>query len=189
MDSTPVVIVNERFANKFFPGQNVLGKRIKPGFSADETGEKMREIVGVVGNVKHLALKNDDSPEMYLPRTQIPFGHRIAGRPEPVFRIPLHLTSAVRKELAAMDSYDSAHECPSLRRIHFAFFGTAALQRSTIVNLRRNGTFSHCHRDLRRHGLLGFAAHKRNRNSHGARRSAIGHLPARRWTSYDAGRH
>ena len=68
-------------------------------------------------------------------------------------------------------------------------FGTAALQRSTIVNLRRNGTFSHCHRDLRRHGLLGFAANKRNRNSHGARRSAIGHLPARRWTSYDAGRH
>ena len=103
MDSTPVVIVNERFANKFFPGQNVLGKRIKPGFSADETGEKMREIVGVVGNVKHLALKNDDSPEMYLPRTQIPLDivslvvrSRVSD--------PAALTSAVRKELAAMDS-------------------------------------------------------------------------------------
>ena len=33
----------------------------------------MREIVGVVGNVKHLSLKNEDSPEMYLPQTQIPF--------------------------------------------------------------------------------------------------------------------
>ena len=103
MDSTPVVIVNERFANKFFPGQNVLGKRIKPGFSADETGEKMREIVGVVGNVKHLSLKNDDSPEMYLPRTQIPLDivslvvrSRVSD--------PAALTSAVRKELAAMDS-------------------------------------------------------------------------------------
>ena len=102
MDSTPVVIVNERFANKFFPGQNVLGKRIKPGFSADETGEKMREIVGVVGNVKHLSLKNDDSPEMYLPRTQIPLDivslvvrSRVSD--------PAALTSAVRKELAAMD--------------------------------------------------------------------------------------
>ena len=103
MDSTPVVIVNERFANKFFPGQNVLGKRIKPGFSADETGEKMREIVGVVGNVKHLSLKNDDSPEMYLPRTQIPLDivslvvrTRVSD--------PAALTLAVRKELAAMDS-------------------------------------------------------------------------------------
>src|SRR5213076_2289121 len=71
-ESAPVVIVNERFANKYFPGQNVVGKRIKPGFSSDEGPEKMREIVGVVGNVKHLSLRNEDSPEMYLPQTQIP---------------------------------------------------------------------------------------------------------------------
>ena len=103
MDSTPVVIVNERFANKFFPGQNVLGKRIKPGFSADETGEKMREIVGVVGNVKHLALKNDDSPEMYLPRTQIPLDI-VSLVVRSSVSDPAALTSAVRKELAAMDS-------------------------------------------------------------------------------------
>ena len=103
MNSAPVVIVNERFANKFFPGQNVIGKRIKPGFSADDKGEKMREIVGLVGNVKHLSLKNDDSPEMYLPRTQIPFDivslvvrTRVSD--------PTALTSAIRNELAAMDS-------------------------------------------------------------------------------------
>ena len=101
--SAPVVIVNERFANKFFAGQNVIGKRVKPGFSADDKGEKMREIVGVVGNVKHLSLKNDDSPEMYLPRTQIPFDivslvvrTRVSD--------PTALTSAIRNELAAMDS-------------------------------------------------------------------------------------
>jgi putative ABC transport system permease protein len=103
MSSAPVVIVNERFANKFFPGQNVMGKRIKPGLSADDKGEKMRDIVGVVGNVKHLSLKNDDSPEMYLPRTQIPFDivslvvrTRVSD--------PATLTSAIRNELAAMDS-------------------------------------------------------------------------------------
>ena len=101
-DSPPVVIVNERFANKFFPGQNVIGKRIKPGFSADDKGEKMREIIAVVGNVKHLSLKNDDSPEMYLSRTQIPFDivslvvHTNVSNPATV-------TSAIRKELAAMD--------------------------------------------------------------------------------------
>jgi predicted permease len=102
-DTLPVVIVNERFAQKFFPGQNVLGKRIKPGFAADDSGEKMREIVGVVGNVKHLALKNEDSPEMYLPQTQIPFNIMSL-----VVRTstsdPAALTTAIRKELAAMDS-------------------------------------------------------------------------------------
>jgi putative ABC transport system permease protein len=101
-ESAPVVIVNERFVNKFFPGQNVLGKRIKPGFSADDSGEKMREIVGVVGNVKHLALKNEDSPEMYLPQTQIPFNILSIVVRTSVSN-PSALTTSLRKELAAVD--------------------------------------------------------------------------------------
>jgi putative ABC transport system permease protein len=103
MDSPPVVIVNERFASKFFPGQNVIGKRIKPGFAADNSGEKMREIVGVVGNVKHLSLKNEDSPEMYLPRTQIPT-HIMSIVIRANVSDPNAITSAVRKELAEMDA-------------------------------------------------------------------------------------
>jgi len=101
-ESAPVVIVNERFAAKFFPGQNVIGKRIKPGFSADDKEERMREIVGVVGNVKHLSLRNDDSPEMYLPDTQIPM-----SAPTLVVRTkvadPAGLTTAIRAELIKMD--------------------------------------------------------------------------------------
>ncbi|MGZ5004668.1 MAG: ABC transporter permease, partial [Chthoniobacterales bacterium] len=102
-DSPPVVIVNERFANKFFPGQNVIGKRIKPGFAADDSGEKMREIIGVVGNVKHLSLKDEDSPEMYLPRTQIPFDIMSLVIRTSVSD-PTALTSAVRRELTTMDA-------------------------------------------------------------------------------------
>jgi predicted permease len=102
LDSAPVVIVNERFANKYFPGQNVVGKRIKPGFSADDKGDKMRDIIGVVGNVKHLSLKNDDSPEMYLPRTQIPMDiTSIVVRAN--VSNPAGLTNALRKELDALD--------------------------------------------------------------------------------------
>ena len=101
-ESAPVVIVNERFAQKYFPGQNVVGKRIKPGFAADETGEKMREIVGVVGNVKHLSLKNEDSPEMYLPHPQMPFQvMSIVIRTK--VSDPSAITNSLRKELAAMD--------------------------------------------------------------------------------------
>jgi putative ABC transport system permease protein len=102
MESAPVVIVNERFAAKYFPGQNVIGKRIMPGFSADDTGEKMRDIVGVVGNVKHLSLRNEDSPEMYLPRTQIPFDIMSLAIRTSVSN-PANLTTAIRKELAALD--------------------------------------------------------------------------------------
>ena len=102
-DSAPVVIVNERFAQKYFPGENVIGKRIQPGFAADDTGDKVREIVGVVGNVKHLSLKNEDSPEMYLPRTQIPFGiMSIVIRTS--VSDPNAITNSLRKELAALDA-------------------------------------------------------------------------------------
>ncbi|MFL6584250.1 MAG: ABC transporter permease [Chthoniobacterales bacterium] len=100
--SAPVVIVNERFAQKFFPGENVVGKRIQPGFSAEPGPEKMREIVGVVGNVKHLSLRDQDSPEMYLSRTQIPFNITSLVVRTTVAN-PSGLTSAIRKELAAID--------------------------------------------------------------------------------------
>jgi predicted permease len=103
LDSAPVVIVNERFAQKFFPGQNVIGKQIQPGFAADDKGEKMREVVGVVGNVKHLSLKNDDSPEMYLPSTQIPF-NSVSLVVRTSVSDPATIVSALRKELAQVDS-------------------------------------------------------------------------------------
>ncbi|MBA3273483.1 MAG: FtsX-like permease family protein, partial [Chthoniobacterales bacterium] len=59
--------------------------------------------VGVVGNVKHLALKDEDSPEMYLPQTQMPFGIMSLVIRTSVSN-PTALTSAVRKELNAIDS-------------------------------------------------------------------------------------
>lgn len=101
-NAAPVVIVNELFATKYFPGQNALGKRIAPGFSADNEKPKMREIVGIVGNVKHRSLRTEDTPEMYLPQTQIPFNimtlivrTRVAN--------PTSLTPAIRGQLAAVD--------------------------------------------------------------------------------------
>ncbi len=103
LNSAPVVIVNERFAQKYFPGENVIGKLIQPGFSADDKEERVREIVGVVGNVKHLSLKYEDSPEMYLPRTQIPI-HVMSIVIRTSVSNPSAITNSLRKELAAMDA-------------------------------------------------------------------------------------
>jgi ABC-type antimicrobial peptide transport system permease subunit len=62
----------------------------------------MREIVGVAGNVKHRSLRNDDTPEMYLPQTQIPFNIMTLVVRTSVSN-PGNLTSAIRSELAALD--------------------------------------------------------------------------------------
>lgn len=102
LDSPPVVIVNELFASKYFPGQNPLGKRIAPGFSVDDSDPLQREIIGVVGNVKHLSLRKDETPEMYLSQTQIP-ANMVSLIVRTSVSNPATLTAAVRRELAAVD--------------------------------------------------------------------------------------
>ena len=67
-----VMIVNQAFAQKFFPGEQVLGKRLKPGAgNGTPQGPPWREIVGVVGNMKLYATDREMNPQMYLPSSQL----------------------------------------------------------------------------------------------------------------------
>ena len=105
-----------------------IGKRIMPGLAADDSGEKMREIIGVVGNVKHLSLRNEDSPEMYLPRTQIPFSIMwLVGADERFESGHTHKCGAPGTNRARQQH--PAHWHSRLRRICLAFARAAALQR------------------------------------------------------------
>ena len=100
--SLPVVIVNEQFVQKFFPGQDVVGKHIKPSWAIGDEKPLMRTIVGVVGNVKHRTLNMEFTPEVYLSSSQIPMDTvSIVARTS--VSNPAGITSAVRSELAAVD--------------------------------------------------------------------------------------
>jgi predicted permease len=100
--SLPVVIVNEQFVQKFFPGKNVVGKHIKPSWGIGDEKALMRTIVGVVGNVKHRTLNMEFTPEVYLSASQIPMDSMsIVARTS--ISNPTAITSAVRSELAAVD--------------------------------------------------------------------------------------
>ena len=60
------VVVNEAFAKKYFPNEDPIGQQILVRFTpypVDE--ERPRQIVGVVGNVKHFGLGREDPPFMY----------------------------------------------------------------------------------------------------------------------------
>jgi putative ABC transport system permease protein len=70
-DSTAVVIINETFAQKYFPNQNPLGQRLDIGGRVAE-GKPACEIVGVVGTAKHGSLAEANTPEFYLPFAQNP---------------------------------------------------------------------------------------------------------------------
>jgi putative ABC transport system permease protein len=80
-DSTKVVVVNEALARQFFPGEDALGKRLVIGDRATGT----REIVGVVGDVRHAGLDEKTTPELYIPFTQATPGRLtvVARSPDP----------------------------------------------------------------------------------------------------------
>jgi predicted permease len=64
--SSPVAIVNEAFARRFWPGENPLGKRFKMG----ATAEKWIEIVGIAQDGKYFSLAEKSQPFAYLPLAQ-----------------------------------------------------------------------------------------------------------------------
>ncbi|HWQ36040.1 MAG TPA: ABC transporter permease [Blastocatellia bacterium] len=73
LESTPVVIINESLAKRYFPNQNPLGRRINPSFGVDGRGVLWREIVGVVKDVHHASLSEDSDAEVYVAHTQAPW--------------------------------------------------------------------------------------------------------------------
>ena len=95
-----VIIVNEAFAKQFFPGEDVVGKHIQPGISADDEEPGMLEIVGVVGNVKHMKLSGEADPEAYEPHAQLTFDMTVLVKTE---TDPRSIVSAVQSEVKAMD--------------------------------------------------------------------------------------
>jgi putative ABC transport system permease protein len=65
-DSTPVLVVNQAMARRFWPDGDVLGRRLS---IAGPDGPWLT-IVGMVGDVKHKGLSAEAGPEMYLPFQQ-----------------------------------------------------------------------------------------------------------------------
>ncbi len=62
-----VAIVNETMAKRYWPGVSPLGKRVR--FTDQDI---WREVVGVIGDVKHWGLDAPVNPELYVPSTQYP---------------------------------------------------------------------------------------------------------------------
>jgi putative ABC transport system permease protein len=100
--STPVIIVTESFARQYFPGEDAIGKRIQPGISTwEDEKSTMREIVGVVADIRNRALNQEARPAYYMPQSQVPFNQLIvtvktAGDPHAVI-------GSITREVRSMD--------------------------------------------------------------------------------------
>ncbi len=94
----PIAVVNRAFARRFFGDEEPIGKRVVFGFMSPSMA---REIVGVVGDVRHDGLHADARPSVFVPHAQAPTGaiHIVARTTGD----PGLLQRRVRDELTAMN--------------------------------------------------------------------------------------
>ena len=63
----PVVVINQALAKKYFPGQDPIGKKIA---DPDLAAKSIREVIGIVGDVKEGSLDSEIWPAVYYPFNQ-----------------------------------------------------------------------------------------------------------------------
>jgi len=97
VDAPHVLLINEAMARTFFPNEDPIGQRLQLGIN-DFSGQ----IVGVVGDVKHVGLDAPTNHEVYISFAQAPFSTemtliaRTSGD-------PMTIVGAVRNEIKALD--------------------------------------------------------------------------------------
>ncbi len=103
--SRPVIVISKATADRFFPGEDPLGRRMNWGSPADEGSSfTWREIVGIVADVRKRGLDAAPVAEAYLPFVQAPSsGMYLAVRtttPEAVLAALPHLVQGLDPEQA-----------------------------------------------------------------------------------------
>ena len=88
-------IINEKFADTYFPNQNPIGRRI----STDEKHAQWATIVGVVADVRHTSLEDDPQPQIYNAAYDFGYAYFAVRSMQP----PSVVVAEVRSTLKSID--------------------------------------------------------------------------------------
>ena len=102
-----MIIINEALASRLWPGESPIGKVM---------AQQDREVIGVVGNVRHIALEKESGNEMYIPMRQ--------SNDHPTIDLvvrtrlpPAQLASAVRSAIRPIEPNLPANEFRTLTQL------------------------------------------------------------------------
>lgn len=120
-----VAVVSAAMAERFWPGEDALGKRIAlPWGYSSADGPPWRTIVGVVGDVRHTGLREAGRPEMYLPFAQVAWPRRMTFVVRAAGDVGASLAAA-RAALRSVDENQAVFGVASLEDIVVEALGTA----------------------------------------------------------------
>ena len=120
-----VVIINQALAKKYFPGEDPIGKKFG---DTQLTPKSIKEIIGIVDDIKEGSLDSDIWPAVYYPFNQGPDSEfslvvRTSQTPEPLLKV---LDATIRKIDPCIGT---VAEASMTQRIHDS--ATAYLHRSS----------------------------------------------------------
>ena len=111
-DSSPTIVINQSMARLYFGGRDPIGRRITMGFN---TGTP-REIVGIVGDERHVSLDREAPPGVYVSYLQLPSASRLtlvirtAGDPSAA-------ASMIRDTVRAIDPLLAVYDMRTMKQI------------------------------------------------------------------------
>jgi putative ABC transport system permease protein len=133
-NSPLVVMVSETAAERWWPHQDAIGKRLRVSGNSAEQGELLRTVVGVVKDVKQNGLDAPRTMQVYIPHGQYMNDYMVL-----VVRTgsdPLSYATEVRRQVSAMDKDLAVSDIASMEQV---LLGSIAARRFATVLL---GTFA-----------------------------------------------
>ena len=125
-DAPAVVVIDRTLAERFFPGENPIGRRIL-------TYDAERTIVGVVADVRQFTLDRDPEPTIYFPNEQAPAWMR--DDPTVVVRTDRASASAMPELRAAIREVDARVAIANVRSLDRVIDDTLMLPRMRTMLL------------------------------------------------------
>jgi putative ABC transport system permease protein len=127
LDAPPVVIINQALAQRYWPNEEAVGKRIRLPLSEKPV---WATIIGIAGDLHHRGLDQPVKPEFYVSLSQYPYSAAILAVRST--QDPVSLTSAIRHEV---QSIDPAQPIAHVRTLEQVIADSVAPRRLSVVLL------------------------------------------------------
>jgi putative ABC transport system permease protein len=123
-DAPAVAVINAEAARQFWAGENPIGKRIGVNYTGagrrtSSEVPRLREIVGIVGSIKHASLDGRIAPAVYLPYVQDETYHDMSAMNLLVRTdgTPVGLTSSLRDRIHKVRPNEPVQEISSVQEM------------------------------------------------------------------------